>query len=104
MNMPPITPTPLWNRDENGERTPNERRRDGPDEELSKCGGPLDEGETDGLDVKLEEESWDTRVGFEYPFVVCDTILVRMERLRAWGNIGYFDDTEVNGNTNSVGT
>ena len=31
-----------------------------------------------GLDVKLEEDSWDTRVGSELPFIVCDTILVHM--------------------------
>jgi hypothetical protein len=79
-NTPPMTPTQLRDRDidENVERTPNGRKSDGPDKELSKCSGPLDESETDGLDVKLEEDSGDTRVGFELPFVVCDAILIRM--------------------------
>lgn len=54
------------------------RKGDAPDEELSKCGGALDEGEADGFDVKLEEYSWDARVGCELPFVVCDTVLICM--------------------------
>ena len=55
------------------------RRRkggDAPDEKLSKCGGSLDEGQTDGLDVKLEEYSRDAQMWFELSFIVCDTILI----------------------------
>ena len=49
---------------------------DAPDEKLGKCGGSLDEGQTDGLDVKLEEYSRDTQMRFELSFVMCDTILI----------------------------
>ena len=55
------------------------RRRkggDAPDEKLGNCGGSLDEGQTDWLDVKLEEYSRDTQMRFELSFVVGDTILI----------------------------
>ena len=56
----------------------NGRKCDGPDDVLSKGSGPLDESETDVLDVKFKEDSRDTRVGFEHLLAVCDTMLVRM--------------------------
>ena len=56
------------------------KRREGdtPDEELSNCDDALDEAQTDGLNVKLEEDSRDSRVGADLPFVVCDTVLICM--------------------------
>ena len=36
------------------------------------------ESEADGLNVKLEDDSREIRVGFEYMSVVCDAKLVRM--------------------------
>ena len=73
MNMPLMTSTPLCDRNE------MVRRRKGghaPDEKLGKCGGSLDEGQTDWLEVKLEEDSRDARMRFGLSFVVCDTILI----------------------------
>ena len=43
--------------------------------------------DTDRPDVKLEH-CWDVRMRFELLFVVCDAKVVRMQKLRAWGNIG----------------
>ena len=34
--------------------------------------------EADGLDVKLEDDSRETRLGFEYMSIVCDAKLVDM--------------------------
>ena len=71
-NMLPITPNSCDTESETGCK----RRKGGtPDEELSICGDALDEAQTDGLNVKLEEHSRDSRVGADLPFVVCDTVL-----------------------------
>jgi hypothetical protein len=51
---------------------------DAPDEEFGECGGALDERQTDGLDVKLEEDSRDASVGCELSFVMRDAILICM--------------------------
>ena len=59
-------------------RTRERKNGDAPNEELSNRGGPLDESETDGFDVKFEEDPWDARMRFEFPFVVCDAILIRL--------------------------
>jgi hypothetical protein len=54
----------------------------------------LDEGQTDGLEVKLEEESpsREARVGCELPFVVCDAKLLCMQRRGPWCDIGCWND------------
>jgi len=75
--MPPTTPTQLWYRYETA-RGRKRKKGDAPDEKLSKCGGALDEGETDRLNIKLEEDPRDTRMGAELPFVVRDTVLICM--------------------------
>ena len=45
-------------------RAREKKKGDAPNEELSNCGGPLDESETDGLNVKFEEDSRDARMRF----------------------------------------
>ena len=72
-NMSPMTPTQLCDRNEMVRRR---KGGDAPDEKLGKCGGSLDEGQMEWLDIKLEEESRDTRMQFELWFVVCNTILI----------------------------
>ena len=44
-NIPPMMPTQLWDRNEDTARGHEWRKSDGPDKELSKRSGPLDERE-----------------------------------------------------------
>ena len=67
---------------------------DVPDEELSNCGGALDEGRTDGLNVKFEGDSRDDRVGVDLLFVVCNAVLICVKWPCAWGNMNCWDDTK----------
>ena len=49
-----------------------------PDKELTEGGRTLDNGETDGLNIKLEKNSRDAHVVTNFPFIVGHTVLVRV--------------------------
>lgn len=66
-----------------------------PNKKLSEGGRTLDDGETDGLNVKLEEDSWDANVVADFPLIVRHTVLVRMQRLRARCDVCGWDDSKV---------
>jgi hypothetical protein len=55
----------------------------------------LDDSETDGLDVELEKDSRDARVVTNFPFIVGHAVLVRMQRLGTWCDVGSWDDSKV---------
>ena len=66
-----------------------------PNKKLSERGRTLDDGETDGLNVKLEEDSRDANVVTDFPLVVRHTVLVRMQRFRARCDVCGWDDSKV---------
>ena len=92
-NTPPTTPAHLfvygsgfWGA-KKGTNAPNK--------ELTKGGRTLDDGETDGLNVKLEEDSRDALAVTDFPFIMRHTVLVRMQRFRAWCDVCGWDDSKV---------
>lgn len=92
-NTPPTTPTHLV---VCASGSTSLERNDGnaPNEELTKCGRALYDRETDGLNVKLEEDSWNGRVVGNFLFIVRDAVLVRMQRFRAWCDVGCWDNSK----------
>jgi len=60
-----------------GLRSP-ERDKNLPNKELTEGGRTLDNSETDGLNIKLEEDSRDAHVVTDFPFIVRHTVLVRV--------------------------
>jgi hypothetical protein len=60
---------------------------------LTEGGRTLDDGESDRLNVKLEEDARDTLVT-NLSFIVCHAVLVRMQRFGTWCNVGRWNDSE----------
>lgn len=53
----------------------------------------LDDGETDRLNVKLEEDARDALMT-NLSFIVCHTVLVCMQRFGAWCDVGRWNDSK----------
>lgn len=49
-----------------------------PNKELTEGGCTLNDSETDGFNIKLEEDSGDAHVVADFPFIVRHTVLVRV--------------------------
>lgn len=55
----------------------------------------MDNSETDGLNIKLEEDSRDAHIVTDFPFIVRHTVLVRVQGFRTWCDVCCWDDSKV---------